>query len=447
MSRVQRLSRLACRYRAETLGGATILSVVWLLLLVGLAGLAIDATNGYRHKAVLQATADAAALAAIIDLPDADAARATAHTYAEANLPPEQFGSVLEDRDLQIGRWDEKNGRLIVGGEPADAVGVTVRRSLMNGNPLGTAVLGLIGFNAWEVNASAIAMRFYPGCLSREGLISAKKVSMTSDTHYINGFCVHGAQGVSVTNGNSFEEGVSVTMEDLEDFEMPTGGFGSNPGLEAALGEDAYDLVILDLIDELVAALKDPTSRHQPSIVDPSLPAATEYRTAKSIREQGLAPNQVHYLPCNEVGDVLNLPADTVYTDVVIVTDCRISIGSKAKFHNVTMATTWSDPSSTAVGAASLVEWGRDDDCAPGGGARVLTPGAIKVSAQNRYFSGQFISRSTVSVSANADGGTGVSVISGEDISLTSSHGSMGLCEGVKTETPYFRAIYFRLVR
>ncbi len=69
-------------FLADQRGGGTIMGLLWFMLLVGITGMAVDTTNGFRSRTMLQATADAAALAAAIELPDQAAAVATAVAYA-----------------------------------------------------------------------------------------------------------------------------------------------------------------------------------------------------------------------------------------------------------------------------------------------------------------------------------------------------------------------------
>ncbi len=63
-----------CRkFLNDELGGGTVMGLLWIILLVGIVGLAVDTINGLRIRAMLQATADAdtdaAALGGAIDLP------------------------------------------------------------------------------------------------------------------------------------------------------------------------------------------------------------------------------------------------------------------------------------------------------------------------------------------------------------------------------------------
>ena len=44
-------------------GAGTLFGLLWFVLLVGITGMAVDITDGLRNRTMLQATADAAALA------------------------------------------------------------------------------------------------------------------------------------------------------------------------------------------------------------------------------------------------------------------------------------------------------------------------------------------------------------------------------------------------
>ncbi len=56
-------------------GAGTIMGLLWFILLVGITGMAVDATNGLRNRTMLQATADAAVLGAVIDVTNEAAVR------------------------------------------------------------------------------------------------------------------------------------------------------------------------------------------------------------------------------------------------------------------------------------------------------------------------------------------------------------------------------------
>jgi uncharacterized membrane protein len=159
-------------------GGGTVMGLLWFMLLVGLTGLAVDITDGLRNRTMLQATADASALAAAIDLPDEAAAVATAVAYSAFNMGAEINGSVLDPADVQIGLWDAATKSLDTASTDPDAVMVTVNRSSDNGNAVPVNFLRIVGLQTWNVTAQAVAQVFIPECL-RDGLIAREIVDMS----------------------------------------------------------------------------------------------------------------------------------------------------------------------------------------------------------------------------------------------------------------------------
>jgi len=94
--------------RSES-GQAVVLSVVWMIVLLGMAGLVIDVGSWYRSQRDLQADADAAALAGAQDLPDnTSTASGQAKSYALKNgftLPTSGItitGTVVPDDSITV---------------------------------------------------------------------------------------------------------------------------------------------------------------------------------------------------------------------------------------------------------------------------------------------------------------------------------------------------------
>ncbi len=90
-------------------GQAVVLSVVWMVVLLGMAGLVIDVGSWYRSQRNLQSQADAAALAGAQELPtDVSTAGGLAVTYAQKNgftLPPSGItitGTVVPDDSITV---------------------------------------------------------------------------------------------------------------------------------------------------------------------------------------------------------------------------------------------------------------------------------------------------------------------------------------------------------
>ncbi len=152
------------QFANDEAGAGTIMGLLWFALLVGITGMAVDVTDGFRNRTMLQATADAAALAAVIDLPDNSAsAVATAVAYSADNMGTEINGSVLDTDDVHIGLWDPVAQSLDTTSILPDAVMVTVRRSAGNANALPTNFLRIMGLQTWNVTAQAVAQRYDSG--------------------------------------------------------------------------------------------------------------------------------------------------------------------------------------------------------------------------------------------------------------------------------------------
>ncbi len=93
-------------YRAflrDERGATMVLMAIGLLASAGVAALAVDIGYFYLLKGQLQTTADVAALAAVRQLPDEDAARTTAVAYAALNMPTGAHGNVLATADVVTG--------------------------------------------------------------------------------------------------------------------------------------------------------------------------------------------------------------------------------------------------------------------------------------------------------------------------------------------------------
>lgn len=140
-------------------GSASVFIICLLPMFLALGGLAIDGANAWRMRAIMQTTADAASLAAVMDLPDEDQALASAQAYAAKNMPTAANGAVLATADVFIGKWDSDTRTFTPGAVPKNAVQATVRRSSANSNPLPTSFLNLIGVAKWDIVTTAISTK------------------------------------------------------------------------------------------------------------------------------------------------------------------------------------------------------------------------------------------------------------------------------------------------
>jgi hypothetical protein len=130
-----RAKQAICRWRDES-GQAIVLSAVWMIVLLGMAGLVIDVGSWYRAQRNLQSDADAAALAAAQELPDDTAtAGVMAKSYALKN------GYTLTDSGISFSGVTAPN----------DSITIKVKA------PAPTYFTKLFGLNSVDVDAKATA--------------------------------------------------------------------------------------------------------------------------------------------------------------------------------------------------------------------------------------------------------------------------------------------------
>jgi len=145
------------RFAADQRGSLIIWLAFGLMMIIGLASIAVDMSFLYVTQTRLQGAADAAALAAASALPDEDAARALAVEYAEKNMPAEEFGTVLATSDVVPGSWDNTTRTFVAGGTPANAVRIVTRRADENGNAPSLFFANVLGVAQANVSTVAIA--------------------------------------------------------------------------------------------------------------------------------------------------------------------------------------------------------------------------------------------------------------------------------------------------
>ncbi|MGI9500134.1 MAG: TadG family pilus assembly protein [Geminicoccaceae bacterium] len=139
-----------------------IMAMIGVMAVAG-AALAVDLARAYAFRHQLQLAADAAALAAAVNLPDKAAARKAAYRYAERNMPG--FDQVIADDGIEFGRWNPDTRRLEGDGQAPSAVKITSKLSVANGNPLNTLFAGFLGSEELDVAASAVAGKRSPMCI------------------------------------------------------------------------------------------------------------------------------------------------------------------------------------------------------------------------------------------------------------------------------------------
>lgn len=375
-------------------GGYTIWAIFWFILFVGLGGLAVDSTNGFRVQTMMQATADAAAHAAAIDLPDEATAVTSALELADQNMPSTAYGNLLVAGDVVVGTWDVATRTFTPGTMPKNGVQVTLRSTNSTGNPVPVNFLRIIGLMEWNITVQAIAAHDPPDNCLLNGFVSRKKVFSGSENDYVDDLCIHGQTGVKVGSTNFFEDGVQVSMIDLGDLEASQ----ENDGLPEALEERDFDPPLVDQIPTIVAGLKDG------SVVPPG------YITN--------GPIFVDYLPGDPqphtlyvVEEVVDFGSNVNISNIAVVSDQEIKTGSNVSLSNVFLASL----DKITLGSESVI--GGSDYCNSGEGeVHIFAQGEYSAGSQSTYSGVQIVGAGIVKLGSELHSLKGIAVQAGDDL-------------------------------
>jgi hypothetical protein len=420
---------------------------LWFALLVGICGLAVDITDGFRNKTMLQASVDAAALAAVIELPDESSAVDAAVAYADTNMPSDLYGAIVLPENVETGVWDQDTRTFEASGFPAgtllNAVRVNANQTAANGNAVPVNFLRIIGLMTWDVRTHAVAEAFHPLCL-RNGLTARGIVDISSNNAFSNRICIHGQQGVEMQNHNTFDPGTEVSMPDLADLTLPSGGMDSNPGLRDALAEVNKDPRLVNHVDEIMADYMDPGSGLAPSYIDATKPVIV---VDDKFDLGTVLPHRIYHVACKANKNAA-IPSNAVIQHVVIIADCELNIGSGAFIFNAVLGSrsggTNKKVTDANVSASSGVQLGLPDNCNPGGGVQIYSNGSMHFSSTTKIDGVQMVAAGDIALGASANGVNGISAQAGGDIGMTSNN-MFGLCSGGTPQVA--RYFYWRLVQ
>lgn len=442
--------------RSFLVGEEGSISALSLQMFVGalvVGGLAVDFGKGVASKTQLQIAADAAAHAAIMarESHTAEEATVAALQVAALNMPAGKYGNVLSADDIRFGHWNRDTQVFTVDPASSEAVMVSTQRVTANGNGVATPMMGLVGRDKLDVTAGTVFESYVPDCF-REGFVAMDRVDMQSNSSYASGFCIHSQDHVSISSGNNFAPGVTVSMPDRRDVELPSAGYSSNTGLAAALRDASYHLKILARIGDIIRGIQtapgDPdigimatTSRYYRSYVTDATLVSLDATGMTALDPADFQTGRIHVLTCGGDNRYKQIGAAFALKDMVLVTDCRLQIDAGAVIENAVILSTNADDQ--AIYASSYIVIGKDDHCAAGGGAQIVTLGGVDFASGAHLFGSQIIAAKDIVLTAGARGIEGAALVAGGTLAVTST-GAVGYCGGNGMESNY-EAAYFRL--
>ncbi|MAQ86481.1 MAG: hypothetical protein CMH12_25320 [Maritimibacter sp.] len=421
-------------FQDDETGAMTIFGLQLFMCGLIFGGLAVDVGFAYKTRTELQVAADSAAHAALYIRQDSDAeeARAAAVAIAEAALNPLVYGDVLLPTDVQFGSWNRETQTFEIDDTSREAVLINTAQIAERTNAARSFLLNFVGIDHWDVNAMAVFETYVPAC-QREGFTAELEVDLQSNNHFKEGFCIHSNSYVHFNNNNTFEPGVIVSMPDLDDLDVPN--IDKNPGLAEALREKHFENRILNRILDIIAGLENGDPLYVPDYITNTIPI--EIQTSQNVEAADFTPGRIHTTACTN--GTFKIKNNVLLQDVVLVTSCDVTFGSGVVLENVIIASKSTDVRS--MSAANGIQVGRDDNCAEGGGAQLLTLGGMKFAAELKMFGGQLLAADDIEFEANANGIWGAAILSGGNIDGT-SNAEMGFCgAGMEDnfEVPLFR--------
>lgn len=160
MSEHSRISRIVTdtlrRLLDDRSGAVVIFFAACVMMLIGVAAIAIDLSYLYTLRGKLQITADATVLASVDLLPDSDAVKTLALTYGPKNMATSEHGVVIADDGVETGNWNFVDRIFTANATPLNAMRVTAGRSIDNGNAVDLFFAQALGFTTSDVVTQAV---------------------------------------------------------------------------------------------------------------------------------------------------------------------------------------------------------------------------------------------------------------------------------------------------
>ena len=430
-----------CRHFAGSESGAMVVFGLFTFIFIGMVGaVALDINHLYAARTKLQVGADVVAHAALYKRQSLSesAAKEAAIELVYAGLPSSAYGEVLTADDITFGVFDREGQSFRPDTSSRSAVHVTTARLAETANPVPSFLFRLLGIDFWDVRTDSIYETYRPTCL-REGFAADGIVDVTSDNTYKGGFCIHSNTYVELRSYNVFEPGSIVSLPDTSDLVIPNDGFATNDGLLEALRSGSYPLHVVQRINDIIEGVQAPGSQFSPDYISSYAPITIERNT--KIDSDSFTSGAVHRINCTSSNQSARIHAESVLEKVVLWTNCQLQFGENVKLEDVVIVN--ENTTAASFSAASGLQIGRDDNCAEGGGAQLVTKGSIRFPQYMKLFGGQMIAAGDVQFSSDANGIQGASIVAGGTISGTTDM-IMAFCDGAGMENN-FEFEYFRL--
>ncbi|WP_172299388.1 pilus assembly protein TadG-related protein [Pseudoruegeria sp. HB172150] len=302
-------------FRQDDSGAGTITALFGFVLVLVLGGLALDVSNAWRVREILQSTAEAAAISAAIEATEpreGHSPAAIARQVAHKGLAAANLLDAWQTDSFQLGRHNETTGVFVAGAADPNAVEVRLRKTSARNSELPTFLLMLVGHRFWNVQGSAIAkFATTPKLGCDDPLLSVQARADAGATDAYLGVCVF-------ASGTADYGGTPVWQTDAADT-LIDGMLAEAIGLTgvetdlALLGGDLSD--VLDVADwsSIDVGQQIITVAGEASVV----------LDAEDLNQITLTAGGAYRVRCDDY-EVATVPAGTRLENLLLVSECPV---------------------------------------------------------------------------------------------------------------------------
>ena len=307
-------------FRSSDFGGMTLFALLLTVTFLALGGLAIDTSQAWRVRTILQVTADAAAHGAAVRMSEpklGETPTDAALTVVRRSLSVSHLTNTLVRQDVEFGHVNPTTNEFQLSLINPTAVRVTLRRSGQNSNPEPTFLLRHFGVATWELHGRATA-RIYRAADGdcADPLLSVQGRVQVDDPFLYVGICVSANAGV--TYG-------------LEQHVMSS----ETAALVDAFLASAIDLVSVDSQETSLPDIEDVTNEEphewvrtdKSALINALIATATEETTVTLFDAETTTPGETYHVTCTDNG-VLYVPPGSVLGNVVLLSECPIKFAA-----------------------------------------------------------------------------------------------------------------------
>ena len=377
------------RFKTDISGAVTASNVIWMVIFIGLGGLAVDSAQAFRIRAMLRAGADAGAHGAAAAM-----AMNTRNIHEPENhmdptevaldivartLPGSKMEDILRREEVEFGTWVSATHKFIPNHPDMDAVRVTLRRQENRLNPVPTFLLKILGRENWDVSASAVAriVDIQRGRCHNPILTARTRVDIENINAYV-GICVRAHVTAEVAEDGAWVPDLVADTVDalMQEQLLAAGGGDLLGGITGSLG--------------LGGALGGLTGGATASASSLLLDAVADADTTVTLHNLDFAQvvaNESLHVTCNS-NEVLTIPGGISLPGVTIFSDCPVRLDQEAELETtIIISNLWSLLNLQVSGnLPNGIALNSRNECGPGDGVRILIFVDVAAAARLQLF-------------------------------------------------------------